>query len=307
MKKINFFKSIAVAALFMAVGNGAFAQTSNPQLVVAGGLTRPTYLLTDTTSVNPVTETATYGAIMPYSVKERASNLPSSLFKASLFKWTFEGTVNGVMQSNGTTAVVATAGLVADSIVTALMPTSGTKATIKVAETPQPKVGSMSCAGAEKSLDINLVKAPTLAYAETDAYKAICATDASLATATLNKSFSIAITQTPGVSNDSLYVDYEISATNVDGSALSGASTKSYQANLGPTQTLDIYGGQLNAVANAVATPAKYTVTIKGVWDGISWRAINKADIKTVPATSAYDLYVYAAPSTGNIKYRKQL
>ncbi|MDP4209088.1 MAG: hypothetical protein Q8928_09760 [Bacteroidota bacterium] len=301
MKKINFLKSIAVAAMFMVAGSGAFAQTgkiaSLPTLKV---------ITSDTASI---ADTVTIGAKLPYFVHPDNAIKHSSYFSLSGFKWVPTGVTLNTAVGGALTpvAIGGTGSYYPDTMVVATFPNTAQNVSIDVLERSVPKVSATSgCDGNNRTLGINVIAKPGVpAINDVDTALVYCGTGA--LNYTIKYDFSLVTAKFP------LYFTVTVKAYKVDGTAMS-TTTLNYQV-VNKTDQISFAQADLDAAGTIAAGATRYQITLNNLWDRISYKAMNATDLTTnavdltAVATKAKTsaIYIMPAPKTGIIEHIKNL
>ncbi len=108
--------------------------------------------------------------------------------------------------------------------------------------------------------------------------------------------------------NYPLYVEFIISAFDVDNNAIGTPQTRIYSLAT-PTTAFTLLDADLDladpADANATPDGVKYTIDLTNVWDQYSVRASNRTDADVVTLASANDvnIYILPTPTTGTINH----
>lgn len=287
MRKINFLKSVVVAAFFMVAGSGAFAQVTAPGYTLAS--------LVDSIAPALNVDTVAVNSVMPYSVKgdlNMHSLRALGALTYSNFNWALSG--GGTL---GSLSNNATPQAPKDTSVSVKWGATAGSYDLRVLESPVAAAGqpAFSCTGNTTKLGIVVVANPIAVWSG-----ATPLGGCGVANSTINVPFKLT-----GTGN--FDVTYTIDYKNLSGVVTAGTATT---ASYGDKNVVTAKSFNIPVVIPAT-TYGQYTVTISKVVDRITKKCFDVSAFTSTVGTdvpsAGFVVYSYPAPTTQPIQHVKNL
>jgi hypothetical protein len=293
---------LTVLCLWLSIG---YLSAQNPQTDSPA----PEWDITDPSDTSGYyIDSATVNAEMPYLIHTDKTFLNNALYDSSAFLWRFNtyGTSNdGLMQYDGTALShwPENANYYKDTLVRFnvgdVVSDAANKDTLFVSELNRPSADVTSgCVSPEDTTIIDVIALPTMTDADAaDGEDTLGACGAS------EDTIEYTFTGIPPY-----YVEFEIEYVTGGGTIVDTAVVNSGE------DFLMIYGNDNLAAAKggAPAGGDEFTVTMTGLWDRISWRALNKnvlvaaGGVKVDPGLDEdLRIFIYPTPNKPSIKHLK--
>lgn len=318
MKKINFLKSIAVAAMFMVAGSGAFAQnvaapanpksasmeTANDEYVTTGARL-PYFVATDAAIQAMTTAGSMKASIFKWEVKDGATNTTNvASFLASISK--YDGTA--ASQYDNFRTVTAGTGYFDNEIgITWDAATYATgKYVLNVTEKSVTLSSTMAgCDGNTTTKDVYVLARPTVAFngtegggcsiaPNTDFYVPLKIKGLGGWTVTYTVAYNGGTASTPAT--------YDLTMTAPTFTSATVVATAAADQNADGTAASKTDGLKIHLPS---AQYGYYDVAITDIQDNVSKKSLNT--LTASPASGTFRIYVLPTPTTNAIQHVKNL